>query len=96
MSNHTDMQDKYCGHCYDIHPIEIQHTEEVARPSANQIVFTIPPQARGPPMEGMVAERAGGSEWMLGDGQSWVDRFWVNLSLRDFETNGVLKRCPER
>ena len=21
MSNHTDMQDKYCGHRYDIHPI---------------------------------------------------------------------------
>ena len=20
MSNHTDMQDKYCGECYDIHP----------------------------------------------------------------------------
>ena len=22
MSNHIDMQDKYCGHCYDIHPIQ--------------------------------------------------------------------------
>ena len=25
MSNHTDMQDKYCGHCYDIHPILSQY-----------------------------------------------------------------------
>ena len=25
MSNHTDMQDKYCGHCYDIHPIQSQY-----------------------------------------------------------------------
>ena len=24
MSNHTDMQDKYCGHRYDIHPIQSQ------------------------------------------------------------------------
>ena len=22
MSNHTDMQDKYCGRCYGIHPIQ--------------------------------------------------------------------------
>ena len=22
MSNNTDMQDKYCGDCYDIHPIQ--------------------------------------------------------------------------
>ena len=25
MSNHTDMQDKYCGDCYDIYPIQSQH-----------------------------------------------------------------------
>ena len=25
MSNHTDMQDKYCGHYYDIHPIQSQY-----------------------------------------------------------------------
>ena len=25
MSNHTDMQDKYCGHCYDIHYIQNQY-----------------------------------------------------------------------
>ena len=25
MSNHTDMQDKYCGDCYDIHPIQSQY-----------------------------------------------------------------------
>ena len=25
MSNHTDMQDKYCGDCYDIHPIKSQY-----------------------------------------------------------------------
>ena len=25
LSNHTDMQDKYCGHCYDIHPIQSQY-----------------------------------------------------------------------
>ena len=25
MSNHTDMQDKYCGHCYDIYPIQSQY-----------------------------------------------------------------------
>ena len=25
MSNHTDMQDKYCGHCYDIDPIRSQY-----------------------------------------------------------------------
>ena len=27
MSNHTDMQDKYCGDCYDIHPIQSQYTK---------------------------------------------------------------------
>ena len=25
MSNHTDMPDKYCGDCYDIHPIQGQY-----------------------------------------------------------------------
>ena len=25
MSNHTDMQDKYCGDCYGIHPIQSQY-----------------------------------------------------------------------
>ena len=25
MSNHTDMQDKYCGDCYDIHRIQSQY-----------------------------------------------------------------------
>ena len=25
MSNHSDMQDKYCGHCYDVHPIQSQY-----------------------------------------------------------------------
>ena len=25
MSNHTDMQDKYCGRCYDDHPIQSQY-----------------------------------------------------------------------
>ena len=30
MSNHTDMQDKYCGDCYDIHPILSQHTKVAA------------------------------------------------------------------
>ena len=30
MSNHTDMQDKYCGDCYDIHPIQSQYTKEAA------------------------------------------------------------------
>ena len=27
MSNHTDMQEKYCGDCYDIHPIQSQYTK---------------------------------------------------------------------
>ena len=26
MSNHTDMQDKYCVHCYAIHTIQSQYT----------------------------------------------------------------------
>ena len=30
MSNHTDMQDKYCGNCYDIHPIQSQYTKVAA------------------------------------------------------------------
>ena len=30
MSNHTDMQDKYCGDCYDIHPIQSQSTKVAA------------------------------------------------------------------
>ena len=30
MSNHTDMQDKDCGDCYDIHPIESQHARVAA------------------------------------------------------------------
>ena len=37
MSNHTDMQDKYCGHRYDIHYIQSQNeepTQEVARSKA--------------------------------------------------------------
>ena len=25
MSNHIDMQDKYCGYCYDIHTIQSQY-----------------------------------------------------------------------
>ena len=25
MSNHTDMQDKYCGNCYEILPIQSQY-----------------------------------------------------------------------
>ena len=25
MSNHTDRQDMYCGHCYDIHLIQSQY-----------------------------------------------------------------------
>ena len=30
MCNHTDMQDKYCDHCYDIHPIQSQYTKVAA------------------------------------------------------------------
>ena len=30
MSNHTDMKDKYCGDCYDIHPIQRQYTKVAA------------------------------------------------------------------
>ena len=30
MSNHTDMQDNYCGDCYDTHPLQSQYTKVVA------------------------------------------------------------------
>ena len=30
MSDHTDMQDKYCGDCCDIHPIQSQYTKVAA------------------------------------------------------------------
>ena len=30
MSNHTDMQDKYCGDCYEIHAIQSQYTKVAA------------------------------------------------------------------
>ena len=30
MSNHADMQDKYCGDCYDTHPIQSQYVKEAA------------------------------------------------------------------
>ena len=30
----TDMQDKYCGDCYDIHPIQSQYTRNHKRGSA--------------------------------------------------------------
>ena len=29
MSNHTDMQDKYCGDCYDIDPIQSQYSKPI-------------------------------------------------------------------
>ena len=34
MSNHTDMQDKYCGDCYDINPIQSQYKGEHKRGGA--------------------------------------------------------------
>ena len=34
LSNHTDMQDKYCGDCYDIHPIQSQHKGNYKRSGA--------------------------------------------------------------
>ena len=34
MSNHTDMQDKYCGHCYDIHHIQSQYKGNLKRGGA--------------------------------------------------------------
>ena len=34
MSNHTDMQDKYCCHCYDIHTIQSQYEENHKRGGA--------------------------------------------------------------
>ena len=30
VSNHTDMQDQYCGDCYDMHPIQSQYTKVAA------------------------------------------------------------------
>ena len=30
MSKHTDMQDKYRDHCYDIHPIQNQYKERLS------------------------------------------------------------------
>ena len=36
MSNHTDMQDKYCGHCYDIHPIQSQYKGNRRRGGATE------------------------------------------------------------
>ena len=30
ISNHNDMQDKYCGHCYDIHPLQSVYTKVAA------------------------------------------------------------------
>ena len=34
MSNHTDVQDKYCGHCYDFHPVQSQYKENYKRGGA--------------------------------------------------------------
>ena len=34
MSNHTDMQDKYCDDCYDIHPIHSQYKRNHKRGGA--------------------------------------------------------------
>ena len=34
MSNHTDMQDKSCGDCYDTHPIQSNYTRTHARAGA--------------------------------------------------------------
>ena len=34
MSNHTDMQSKYCSDCYDIHPIQSQYTRNHKRGGA--------------------------------------------------------------
>ena len=41
MSNHTDMQDKYYGHCYDIHPIESQYTKVAAFGHATSFVVCL-------------------------------------------------------
>ena len=51
MSNHTDMQDKYCGHSNDIHPIHSQyakvaadgrhHKKEVPRPYGRATSFVV-------------------------------------------------------
>ena len=40
MSNHTDMQDKYCGDCYDIHPIQSQYTKVAACGRASSFVVS--------------------------------------------------------
>ena len=32
MSNHADMQVKYCGDCYDVHPIQSQYKGGGLRP----------------------------------------------------------------
>ena len=40
MSNHTDMQDKYCGHCYDIYPIQSQYTKVAAFGRATSFVVS--------------------------------------------------------
>ena len=34
ISNHTDMQDKYCAHCYDILPIQSQYKGDHKRGEA--------------------------------------------------------------
>ena len=42
MRNHSDMQDKYCGRCSDIHPMQSQYKanpKEVPRPKAAQLLL---------------------------------------------------------
>ena len=34
MSNHTDLHEKYCGPCYDMHPIQSEYTKLTAVESA--------------------------------------------------------------
>ena len=41
MSNHTDVQDKYCGDCYDIHPIQSQYTKVAAFGRATSFVVSL-------------------------------------------------------
>ena len=36
----TDMQDKYCGDCYDIHPIQSQYTKVAAFGRATPFVVS--------------------------------------------------------
>ena len=36
MSNHTDMQDKYCGVCYDIHHVQSQYKGNDKRGGATE------------------------------------------------------------